>query len=207
MPARLRLTVVVVVFLAVGALGAVLVAARSGTGAAEPEAFAGALRPPGIAPSDFSLSDQDGRPASLGAYRGQVVVLTFLYSHCRDTCPVTTQQVRGALDDLGHQVPTLAVSVDPAHDTPNSARAFLVEQHMSGRMRFLLGSPRQLAPIWQTYGVQGQGPGRGPRSDHSAYVILLDRQGRQRIGFPAQELTPEGLAHDIRRLAAERSSA
>jgi hypothetical protein len=34
-------------------------------------------------------------------------------------------------------------------------------------------------------------------------VLLIDRHGRQRIGFPVQQLTPEGLAHDIRRLQAE----
>jgi protein SCO1/2 len=38
--------------------------------------------------------------------------------------------------------------------------------------------------------------------EHTAYVVLLDRTGRQRIGFPADKLTPEGLAHDLRLLRA-----
>jgi len=35
--------------------------------------------------------------------------------------------------------------------------------------------------------------------------VLLDRSGRQRIGFPPDQLTPERLAHDLRRLEAEPS--
>ena len=41
---------------------------------------------------------------------------------------------------------------------------------------------------------------RNAHSEHTAYVVLLDRAGRQRVGFPFDKLTPEGLAHDLRRL-------
>jgi protein SCO1/2 len=68
-------------------------------------------------------------------------------------------------------------------------------------MRFLLGTARDLQPVWRAYGIAPQTAGR----DHSAYVVLIDRRGRQRIGFPADRLTPEALAHDIGRLAAERA--
>jgi len=30
--------------------------------------------------------------------------------------------------------------------------------------------------------------------------VVVDARGRQRIGFPHSELTPEGLASDLRRL-------
>ena len=36
--------------------------------------------------------------------------------------------------------------------------------------------------------------------DRSASVFLLDRTGRQRVLFQLEELTPETLAHDIRKL-------
>jgi protein SCO1 len=137
---------------------------------------------------------------SLRDYRGQVVVLTFLYTTCRDTCPLTATQIRGALDDLGRDVPALAVSVDPANDTPERARRFLFTRGLArDRMRFLLGTRAQLEPVWKAYGIRPQ----GEAFDHSAYVLLIDRRGRQRIGFPVQQLTPEALAHDIRRLQAE----
>ena len=93
------------------------------------------------------------------------------------------------------------MSVDPANDSPVNAKRFLLEQKLTGRMRFLLGSRAQLQPIWKAYGIQPQGDG----FEHSAYVLLIDKQGRQRIGFPIDHLTPEGLAHDIRKLEAEQS--
>ncbi len=167
-----------------------------------PSGFVGALRPE-IPPQDFRLRDEEGRRVALSDFRGQVVAVTFLYTTCEDTCPITTSQIRGALDDLGRDVPVLAVSVDPAGDTRARARRFLLEQRMTGRMRFLLGSPAELERVWKAYGIQPQGRGK-EAFDHSAHVVLIDRQGRQRIGHPVAKLRPEGLAHDLRVLAGEQ---
>jgi protein SCO1/2 len=202
-PARVRLALIVFASLSIVGASAVIIFAKpdtaTGVGA---DGFAGALSAPDIPVRDFSLRDQDGRPASLREYRGKVVVLTFMYSTCQDTCPVTATTIRGALDQVGHEVPVLAVSVDPAHDTPDTAERFLVKQSMSaGRMRFLLGSRAQLQPIWKAYGIQPQGNG----FEHSAYVAVLDRTGRQRVAFTLDHLTDRDLAHDIRRLESERT--
>ncbi len=201
MPARVRLALMVFATLSLLAVAGVLVFAKPAPGpAVGAGGFAGSLSPPGLPVRDFSLADQDGRRASLREYRGHVVVLTFMYSTCKDTCPVTATTIRGALDDVGHDVPTLAVSVDPAHDTPDSAEGFLVKQSLSnGRMRFLLGSRAQLAPVWHAYRIQPQGNG----FEHSATVLVLDKRGRQRVSFPVEQLTDRDLAHDIRKLEAE----
>jgi len=202
MPARLRMALMVFASLAILAAAGVIVFTRPDSppklGA---NGFAGGLRP-AIPPKDFTLRDQDGRTVSLRALRGQVVVLTFMYSTCQDTCPVTAQTIRGALNQVGHDVPVLAISVDPAHDTPDTAERFLVKQSMSaGRMRFLLGTRSQLAPVWKAYGVRPQGKG----FEHTAYVAVLDKTGRQRVGFPVDHLTDSYLAHDIRKLESERT--
>jgi len=160
--------------------------------------FAGAIRPPGARAPAFRLRDQDGAAVSMADYRGKPVVMTFVYSTCEDTCPGQMQSIRAALDRLGEEVPVLAVSVDPRGDTPARARRFLLEQRMTGRARFLLGSRAELEPVWKGYGIA---PQRG-ELDHSAYVVLVDARGLQRIGFPASQLTPEALAHDLRALTA-----
>jgi protein SCO1 len=198
MPARLRLAIFVTATLVLlAALGVTLFARPSERD--DSVAFAGSLRPE-IPPQDFRLRDQDGRAVSLRQFRGRVVVLTFMYTTCKDTCPLTATQIRGALDDLDHAVPALAVSVDPVNDTPARAKTFLFRRGLGDdRMRFLLGSRAELQPIWKAYGIRPQ----GTAFDHSAYVLLIDRHGRQRIGFPVQQLVPEDLAHDIRRLQAE----
>jgi protein SCO1/2 len=161
--------------------------------------FEGALRPPDLPAQPLTgLVDEAGRPLSMARYKGQVVVMTFLYSTCKDTCPLTAQQIRGALDDLGTDVPVIAVSVDPRNDTESNAKRFLVEQQMIGRMHFALGDTAALKHQWDAYGIAPQRDGR----EHSAYVVLVDGKGMQRIGWPVDRLTPEGLAHDIRQLQA-----
>ena len=123
----------------------------------------------------------------------------FVYATCEDVCPLEVQQIRGALDDLGRDLPVVGVSVDPATDTPRLAKRFLVEQKMTGRMRYLLGSQAELEPVWRAFGVQPQTDGK----EHSAYVVVVDGQGRQRLGYPVSQLSVDGLAGDLERLSAE----
>jgi protein SCO1 len=163
--------------------------------------FDGSLEPAGVYAPGFTLSDQRGRRVALSDYRGRTVILTFLYSTCRDLCPLIAQQIRGALDDLGYSVPALALSVDPATDTPTNVRKFLRVASLTGRMEYLTGSAAQLRPLWHAYGVLPESAGDAA-SDHSAYVLLIDRRGIERVSFAVEQLTPEGLAHDVRKLQA-----
>jgi protein SCO1/2 len=156
----------------------------------------GATRPPGARLPEFALTSQDGQRVTAAGLRGRALVVTFLYSTCEDACPATVQSIRGALDELGRDVPVIGVSVDPANDTPERARAFLLKQSMTGRMEFLLGTRAELAPVWAAFGIAPQRHGR----DHSAYTVLVDGEGRQRIGFPSSQLTPSRLAADLARL-------
>jgi protein SCO1 len=197
MPSRVLYALATLGLCAAAAVAGVWIAASSGQGTApQAGAFAGSVRPPGARAPAFHLRDQDGRPVSMADYRGRTVVMAFVYSTCKDTCPGQVQSIRGALDRLGHDLPVLLVSVDPANDTRANAKRFLLEQHVTGRMRFVLGSERELTPVWKGYGIA---PQRGTL-DHSAYVVLVDGKGLQRIGFPHSQLTSEDLAHDLRRL-------
>jgi protein SCO1/2 len=213
--ARLQLTLAALLGLVALALGAVLLlggddgAAGRRAFTVSPAGFAGAISPPGARAPAFRLRDQDGRTVTLAGGRGKVTVLTFLYTTCEDTCPIAAAQILGALDDLGsggRDVTALAVSVDPENDTAARARRFLLARRLTGRMDFALGGEAQLRPVWRAYGIRPQGPDPEARDfEHSARVELIDRRGFRRVGFPLSELTPEALAHDIRKLQAERS--
>jgi protein SCO1 len=195
MPTRVLLALTTLVLCAAaGVLGVWL--AQRGEDAPAASGWEGSVRPPGTRLPAFELSSQDGETVTASALRGEPVVVTFIYSTCEDTCPGQVQSIRGALDDLGRDVPVVGVSVDPDNDTPERARRFLLEQSMTGRMEFLLGTREQLEPVWEAFGIAPQRDGR----DHSAYTVLVDGEGRQRIGFPASRLTPRALAHDLARL-------
>jgi protein SCO1 len=162
-------------------------------------AFEGALLPPGLRAPNFRLKDQRGRTVTMREYRGRPVVVTFMYSHCHDTCPIQAQQIKGALDQLGHDVPALAISVDPARDTPGSVDRFDSEQGVGNRLRWVLGRESQLRPLWEGYNTTSQLPSQ----EHLARLVLVDKRGFQRIGYPSNQVTPERLAHDLRLLEKE----
>ncbi|HET8990061.1 MAG TPA: SCO family protein [Acidimicrobiales bacterium] len=107
---------------------------------------------------DFTLTDQAGRPWSLGARRGKVVVLAFFDATCTDICPVVGAEIRRADQLLGakaHSVVFAVVNTDPHHfgvraDPPALARTGLA--HLAN-VRFLTGPLSSLDAVWSAYGI------------------------------------------------------
>jgi protein SCO1/2 len=153
--------------------------------------FDGATYPPGVIAPAFTLPDERGHAVSLADYRGRVVALTFLSSQCR-TCALVTQQIRGALDELSSppDVGTVFVSTKPDSDTPASVARFLRAASLTGRADYLTGSRRSIERVWRAYHVRA--------TEDGITVLLIDRTGVERVAFGIEQITPEGLAHDIR---------
>jgi protein SCO1/2 len=164
--------------------------------------FDGAALPAGESAHDFSLTDQYGARVSLARYRGRVVMLSFLYPSCGSACVLIAEQIRGALDELESPVPVLIVSAEPAADNPAGVRRFLAQVSLTGRALYLGGTRAQLQPIWRAYHVQPASAGAAAFSNYAG-VILLDRAGVERVLFEQEELSPEALTHDVRKLQRE----
>jgi protein SCO1/2 len=175
----------------------------AGASAGPESGFDGAPFPKGIPAPDFTLDNQSGRSVSLGEYRGQVVLLTFLYSTCGATCVLIAQQIRGALDEMreAHARPpvVLIVSADPGADSRAHVARFLAAMSLSGRAQYLSGAPSRLRAVWRAYGVKPASVGRS-EFDEYASVLLIDAAGEKRVLFESEELTPEGLSHDVAKL-------
>jgi protein SCO1 len=178
--------------------------------------FDGAAYPLGVRAPSFTLEDQLGRRVSLSAFRGQVVVLAFLSTGCR-ACILAAQQVRGALDELagaptygrGTAVPALQVlfvSTDPRVDTSARVKRFLAETALADRVSYLTGSQARLGAVWRAYRIPPRSAGR-VASEAATTVLLIGRTGDERVAFGLEQLTPEGLSHDIRLLRDGRSRA
>jgi protein SCO1/2 len=197
---------IAVLAILLAAIGVVLVAASQRSGGAgavsQPSSpFAGPSFPPGLHAPPFSLADQNGRPVSLSQYRGHIVLLTFIHSKCADTCPLLAEDMKGALDLLpanGRGIDAVAITAAPAEDSAASRRAFITKHHLWGRLEFLNGPIADLRRIWRSYHVN---PVVSGQPDHTAFVILIDKAGVERVGDPADQATPESLAHDIGALA------
>jgi protein SCO1/2 len=199
---RARIALMVAGTIGLLAVAAAVIAIDPGAPAGSGSGYEGSVRPPGP-PAAFVLRDEHGDRISPTTHRGRPVVVTFMYTTCEDDCPTMAQQIRGALDDLGSDaVPVIAVSVDPRNDTRGRAQRFISDQSLGGRMHFALGDEAALQPVWRQFGIQPQEQGR----EHSAWVVLLDADGRQRVGFPVDKLTSEGLQHDVLALLREQRS-
>jgi len=158
--------------------------------------FRGGTLPPRVHAPQFTLSDENGKRVTMEEYRGKPVAITYTYTHCKETCPLQAQMIRGALDDLSprERIPALAISVDPFGDTKSSARAFVARAKLTGRMRYVLGTRRQLQPVWRGFAIQPQ----LRDSEHQALITLVDRKGLQRVAVAINQTSPEDLAHDIK---------
>jgi protein SCO1 len=155
------------------------------------------LSPPQAAPG-FTLTDQSGRKVSLAGERGHYAIVTFLYTHCPDVCPVIAGSLNRLLGmPIAHRtgLRVLAVSVDPKRDTPAAVRHFVSVHRLVPPFRYLTGTRAQLAPIWHDYHVAAAALPNGTIA-HSTFEILVDPQGRERVIYDAQA-TPADFAHDL----------
>jgi protein SCO1 len=172
-------------------------AAIAGATAKAPRFLGPAIANPSVAP-DFTLRDQKDRVVRLSAERGKVVMITFLYTHCPDLCPLTAAHIDAALDRLGSRrkrVVALAVTVDPKGDTKQAIRAYARTHRLPSEFHYLTGSQKALERIWRLYNVTPVRKG-GPDPDHTLYILLLDRQGKTRVLFDALA-QPRPIAHDL----------
>lgn len=194
-------------FVAVGlaACGGDSRSARPATTHAAQARFVGPTLQNPSAPPPFALSDQHGRTIRIAALRGKVVLLTFLYTHCPDVCPLTAGNLNTMLRRVGSRrsdVEVLAVSVDPVGDTPRAVRTFVREHRLLPQFHYLTGSRRTLERVWREYDVAAVRNGNDARVDHTLYTLLVDRGGTARVIFDATA-RPGAITHDVRQLLAD----
>jgi protein SCO1 len=184
---------------AIALLGAALLMGCGGDsrGLAAPQTLHGDAPAP-----DFALRNVDGRVVRLSQYRGRVVLLTFVYSHCTDVCPLIVEKLKTAQKQLGGRAQIVAVSVDPRGDTAHAVRAFLRAHRMTGRMEYLLGSRRELARVWQRYGIAVVATPEDREVGHSGGVVGITARGRRRAQYPPT-FRPAWIVHDVPLLAAQ----
>jgi protein SCO1/2 len=173
----------------------------------------------GAAPTFAGLIDQHERTASADDFRGRVVLANFVYTSCKDICPLLSAQMsqlqthlrRQAL--LGERVRLLSFSVDPSRDTPEVLRAYAARYRADpAAWRFLTGSEGQLVPlIVQGFhlGVDVLAPATPAADDashasyevmHSGRFVLIDKDWRIRAYYDSREIDAERVLRDVTRL-------
>lgn len=181
---------------------AMLVLAGCGGSKAPPRLAGVAVDPPMRAPN-FALEDQSGHTVTVAAQRGHWLVVTFLYTHCPDVCPLIAAHLNKAIDaPVGRRAKlhVIAVSVDPERDTLGAVRRYAVTHRLAPTFRWAIGSRAQLARVWHAYHVAAQ-PGPKGTITHSTFEILVDPQGDERAIYDSS-ITTDQLTGDLTKLGA-----
>jgi protein SCO1/2 len=160
-----------------------------------------ALSPRISAPALATLRNYDGSSFNLAADRGKAVFVTFLYAHCPDVCPLMASNLHNAYaamtPAMRSRVAIVAVSVDPHGDTAGTVAAFVRQHELTGEARYLIGSARQLGPVWEAWKVGSQADTSNPGLvNHSALIYGVSASGKLTTIYPSN-FEPHQVVHDV----------
>ena len=186
---------------------------------------ASASPPPGAAAEpelgaevpDFKLVNQDGKPVSLGRYRGQPLALTFIYTRCPlpDYCPLMSEnfaQVNRALREeaaQGASAKLLSVTLDPAYDTPKVLKSYgaahtgRYTEEKFDTWEFATGAPDEIKRLASFFGLLYTQ--QGDQVIHSLRTAVITPDGKLYKLYRGNEWKSDELLRDLRELATSKS--
>lgn len=154
------------------------------TSVPRPVAGGGAsLLSPGDAVPDVQLRDQAGDTVRLSDYRGQALVLTFVYTRCPipDYCPLMSRHFQRLQPELqrafGDRAHLLSVSFDPEYDTPEVLRDY-AGRYTDDRSNWTFAVPAMddLARLTAPFGVFTEA--EGEQILHNLATAVVGPDGR-----------------------------
>jgi len=138
-----------------------------------------------VVSGEFELIDHNGKSVNEHSFDGQLRLVFFGFTQCPDICPTTMIEIRNAMKKLGDDasnVQPLFISIDRVNDTPERIASYVAA--FDNAIVGLTGSEEQIDAAAHafnvTYGIQsGDESVTGEDTIfHSAYLFLMDRQGR-----------------------------
>lgn len=161
------------------------------------------------APSDigssFALVDRNNKPVTPQSLKGKPYAIFFGFTRCPDVCPTALSrmaQFRKKLGADGGKFQIVFVSVDSGRDSPADVGAYV--DLFGTPILGLTGSEQQIAQAAKSFRVYFQKvpvEGGDYTIDHSAFTVLMDRDGHFRSLLSDQESEASALA-ELRRLIA-----
>ncbi len=150
-------------------------------GSSDPRPLEG-LRSFGVVP-DFSLIERSGKPIKLSDLHGKVWIASFIYTTCKETCPVQSAEMAKLQADLKERqnFRLVSISVDPERDTPQ-ALSLYADQFKADpdRWLFLTGQRKEIRRLAQEgFRLSAVPVSRNSGSDgnvifHSSRLVLVD---------------------------------
>jgi protein SCO1 len=163
---------------------------------------------PGDRVPDFAMINQDGKRIHLRAYKGDVLLVTFIYTRCPfpDFCPLVSKnfsQIYAALrkdPSLGPKIRLLSISFDPQHDTPAVLRQYAETFRATtganpfDRWQFAAVPPKDLVNIANYFGLYYHT--EGGQLVHSMSTTIISPDGTVYKWYQDNNWAPADLIDD-----------
>ncbi|MCS0789413.1 SCO family protein [Cytobacillus firmus] len=152
-------------------------------------------------PDHITLLTDDEKLYDFAETDKKLKLVEFIYTHCPDICPTTTQRMNLLKGDLskegvfGEKVQFITVTIDPYRDNAEVLRKYrdTFEIENDGNWVFLTAEPDKLKKdqseiqeLADTFQFQYRDPGDGFYV-HSTFVYLLDENNKFIKKFPMGE--------------------
>lgn len=165
-----------------------------------------------FAGEEFQLLDQFDESINFPEkYKGKVMLVGYVYTHCPDICPVITYNMRDVQRELDDEDDFMLVSIsfDPDRDTPEILHQYAENYRVNqANWRFLTGEKSNVDNLLDKLGIATvKTPTRFDENntpiyfiDHTDRVTLIDREGNIRMHYNGSELNSDEAIEDIRQL-------
>jgi protein SCO1/2 len=162
---------------------------------------------------DVQLTTHEGKRVRLyeDLIKDRIVVMNFMYAHCRGVCiPVTAnlQRVQKLLGDrVGRDIFMYSFTLAPQEDTPEVLKAYKESHDIAPGWTFLTGAPADMELLRQRLGFTDPDPVRdADRSNHTGMVRYGNEALHLWAAFPGMSKA-EAIAKEILWVDRPRDSA
>lgn len=151
-------------------------------------------------PANITLINQNGESYNFGEDK-KIKLVEFIYTHCPDICPTTTQKMVELKADLeksnvfGKEIEFVTITIDPYRDTPELLQKYMnaFEIQNSNNWIFLTGDQeniktdqKKIREVADSLQFQYKDPGNG-QFVHTSFTYLLDENNKYISKFPMGE--------------------
>lgn len=122
------------------------------------------------------LLNQDGETLNFydDVIKGKVVAINFIFTHCGDSCPLETANLRRVQkllgDRMGQDIFFYSISIDPQRDTPPVLKDYMQKFKIGSGWQFLTGKKADIDQIRKKLGMFRDG--EDELSEHSVNLIV-----------------------------------
>jgi len=173
---------------------------------------------PGEAVPNFVLLDQDKKLVHLADFKGKVLLVTFIYTHCplSDFCPrmsrnfADVDQALAAVPELYGRTHLLSISFDPSRDTPAVLRsyggAYTGKYTTETFKHWSFAAPRQveLAPMLDFFDL-GSIPAPNGTLTHTLSTVVIGPDGKVVKWYPGNQWTAAEMMADVQKALDQKT--